>query len=396
MKRGVWATDRFAFRVTGPYALRFLGAAAGQGIRLARLRREPEGFTAAAFGVDRAALHQIAAQGGWRLEEVERRGPGRRLESLLARPGLPVGVVLFLCLVRLLGGLVWTIDFGELDAEQQTRLRSLLVSCGVWEGAFLDGDTLQAAQNEALRQSDLFGWISLNFAGGRLWVETTEAEYQTIRQQALPTPLYAGADGVIVAVEAESGFAVVEPGQQVAAGDLLVDTVRLDRSGEAVRQGASGRIVARVEKSYTALQPCTWTGPVLTGQSDTGNQWFLPGWVGTEAEPAEEGTLTVEQWVPLQLGRICLPGCIRQTIWWQRQEETIVYTAEQARALARRSCRKQLYTEFSDAVIESEQCSFTDTEEGALCTIRYVFCADIARSGESGSAERGRSNAETG
>lgn len=389
MKGSVWAADRFTFRVTGPYALRFLGMAAAQGIRLAKLRRVRDGFTATAFGADRGALDRIAAQGDWQLEVVSRRGPGRWAEALLARPGLPAGAALFLCLVRLLGSLVWTIDFGDLDAEQQTRLRTLLVSCGVREGVFLDSDTLQAAQNEALRQSDLFGWISLNFAGGRLWVETTEAEYQTIRQEVLPVSLYAGADGVIVAVEAESGFAVVEPGQQVAAGDLLVDAVRLDRSGDAVRQGASGRIVARVEKSYTALQPCTWTGPVLTGQSNTGNQWFLPGWNGAEAEPAVGEALAVERWLPLQLGRICLPGCIRQTVWWQQQEQTIVYTAEQARALARRSCRAQLYTEFPDAVIESEQRSVTDTEEGALCTIRYVFCADIARIGDPAGTDGG-------
>ena len=193
MNKGAWAADRFIFRVTGPYALRFLGTAGAQGIRLARLHREKDGFTATAFGVDRAALYRIAAQGGWQLEVLGRRGPGRWLERLLDRPGLPAGMVLFCCLIRLLEGLVWTIDFGELEGEQQMRLRTLLVSCGVREGVFLDDDTLQTAQNEALRQSDLFGWISLNFAGGRLWVETTDAEYQTIRQETLPAPLYAKA-----------------------------------------------------------------------------------------------------------------------------------------------------------------------------------------------------------
>ena len=387
MNKGAWAADRFIFRVTGPYALRFLGTAGAQGIRLARLHREKDGFTATAFGVDRAALYRIAAQGGWQLEVLGRRGPGRWLERLLDRPGLPAGMVLFCCLIRLLEGLVWTIDFGELEGEQQMRLRTLLVSCGVREGVFLDDDTLQTAQNEALRQSDLFGWISLNFARGRLWVETTDAEYQTVRQETLPAPLYAKTEGVIVAVEAESGFAAVEVGQQVAAGDLLVDAVRLDRSGEAVLQGASGRIVARVEKSYTTLQPYTWTGPVLTGAGDTVYQWFWPGWSDTAAEPPTENVLTIERWIPLRLGRICLPGCIRQTNWWQQREETIVYTAEQAQALARRSCRARLYEEFPDAVIESEQRNVSATEEGAMCTIRYVFCADIASAGDPAGTE---------
>lgn len=62
-------------------------------------------------------------------------------------------------------------------------------------------------------------------------------------------------------------------GQQVQAGDLLVDVQRLDRKGNPVLQGASGRVLARVEKSYSAAQPYYPTQLTLTGRSAAAESW---------------------------------------------------------------------------------------------------------------------------
>lgn len=382
MHRELWAADRFRFRVRGEASQRFLNRAAGQRIRLARLRREPDGFTATAFGMDRGTLRRIAEQGGWQWEVVERRGPGARLETLLARPGLPLGAALFFCLLQLLGGLVWTIDFGAMTGEEQAAMRDLLAGCGVREGVFLDTGTLARAQTLALDQSDRFGWISLNFTGGCLYIEETPAQYQTVRQEPPPAPLYAKVAGVITAVEAQSGFSAVEVGQQVAEGQLLVDSVRLDRSGAPVAQGASGRVLARVEKSYTATQPYTGQAVFPGGAGQVQQTWYLPGMSWTQGSLPREPGIRQEEWIPLRLGRLALPGCIHRVTCWSQQEQTLTRSADQARALAQRACRAQLYGEFPDAVIEAEERSLTDTSEGVQCTIRYRFCADIAVRGQ--------------
>lgn len=50
-------------------------------------------------------------------------------------------------------------------------------------------------------------------------------------------------------MNAESGFAAVRPGQMVEQGQMLVGSVRQDHDGDPVYQGASGEVVARVEKA---------------------------------------------------------------------------------------------------------------------------------------------------
>lgn len=379
MGRDVWMADRFWFTVQGENPQRFLNAAVSQRIHLAHLRWIEGGLTAQGLGLDHDRLQKLAADGGWKFSVLKRRGPGLLAKRLLARPGVLAGMILFAVLLRGMEFFVWTIQFGDLTGESRQRMRSLLAECGICEGAVLDQETLALAQAKALQQSEWFGWVSLNFAGGCLSIEKTDAQYQTVREEAPLRPLVAKAAGQIVAVEAESGFAVVGPRQAVEQGQLLVDVVRLDRDGKEIRQGASGRILARCEKTYTAFQSYTVSGKVLNGDKQEADAVYLFGGVWQKGDLDETAAGVVQtDWQPIQIGRLSLPGCICRRVLWQQAEQTLSYTKEQAEALAKRSCRAELYREFPDAQIEAQLCEVTQNEEGITCTISYRFCANIA------------------
>ena len=113
------AADRICFAVRGRGTQHFLSAAARAGVRLDGIRPGEEGLTAWAAGTDLPRLRRCADRGGWELEVVSRRGPGRSLARLLRRPGILAGLACFFMLVRLLSGFLWCMDFGGLtDAEQ--------------------------------------------------------------------------------------------------------------------------------------------------------------------------------------------------------------------------------------------------------------------------------------
>ena len=238
MKRKFWAADRIRFQIRGADPQRYVNRITARGLQLDHIRWKQNGCVAQGFGRDYSTLRRMAEQGGWEFSILRRHGPGRFLERCMARPGFPVGAILFVLLLNLLPHFVWVIDFGTLEQTDSQRMRALLAECGICEGTFLQKDTLEDAQAAALAQSDLFGWVSLNFTGGCLFIEDTVAHTQTIREDPPLRPLYAKADGVITAVEAESGFACVVPGQTVKAGQLLVDIVRLDREEREILQGA--------------------------------------------------------------------------------------------------------------------------------------------------------------
>lgn len=379
MKPSFWAADTFRFAVTGENTHRFLNRAAAAGVRLRHVLPEKDGFTATAAGPDRRRLEQIACDGGWTFTVTARRGPGRRTESLLqTRPGLAAGAVLFVVLLHFLGNFVWCIDFGAMDIDLQPALRALLADCGIREGTRLTKPLLQAAQAQMLRRSETFGWISLNFTGGCLSIESTPTQTQLVRGETPRQALYAKADGEILAVEIESGFPAVQVGDMVTGGQLLAAAEKLDRKGNAVPQGASGRVLARVKKQYTAAQPLTVESLLYTGKSAEETTLYIPGFTRT----AEPETPVVGQaqtaWEPLRLGRLALPACVCRTTTWEQTTETLTYEEHTAAALALRACRAALLRDFPDAEIEAEQREISAADGQAEAAVTYIFTANIA------------------
>lgn len=379
MIRRIWGTDIIRFRIQGDHPQQYLNQAAAQSVRLAGVHREKSGFMARAFGRDRDRLRQMAVQGGWEYTDIQRRGPGHWLEVCGGRPGLVVGCGVFLLLLHYLSLFVWTIDFGSLEGATAERMRYLLAECGICEGTLLREEVLYTAQTAALEQSDLFGWVSLNFAGGCLFVENTAAQNQTIREEAPLRPLYAKADGVVTAVEAESGFVCVAPGETVTAGQMLVNTVRLDHDGREILQGAQGSIVARCEQTYTASCLLEEAVTILQSESHTQDRLFFMGYSKPlQHSAAEADGYTITDWIPLRLGRLSLPGCIQRTTTWTQKSQNMVRSAEQAKALASRTCRQQLLAEFPDAEILSERREVQTDSEGVTVKVTYQFSANIA------------------
>ena len=253
-----------------------------------------------------------------------------------------------------------------------------LLGCGIHEGVLLTKPLLQTAQAQALRRSEVFGWVSLNFTGGCLAIESTPSQTQTVREPPPRQGLYASADGEILAVEIESGFAAVTVGQTVARGQLLAAAERLDRKGNAVPQGAGGRVIARVQKHYTAHQSLTAEAPVYTGRSSVQTTLYLP-WRSYTDEPEDPLIgITQTDWLPVQLGRLALPASLCRVTTWEQLPDTVQYSEAAAAALALRACRAALLAEFPDAVIEAEQREISAQEGTETAAVTYIFTANIA------------------
>ncbi len=374
------AADRIDFTVSGPGAQWLFTQAAGQGIALRAIRCTGGGYAARAQGRDLARLRALAAAGGWQLNVTGRRGAGPWAERLLHRPGLAVGAVLCCVLLRVLAGFVFAVDLSALDGAQQQALRAQLAQNGIREGSWLPQAKLTAAQQELSLHAADYGWLSLNFAGGCLYVEMTGRERQNILTAPAGTALYARADGEVLAVEVDSGFAAVAPGQYVAKGQLLAAAVRPDHSGSPVTQAAGGRVVARVSASFTAARPLQERQTVLTGRRTQAVSLCLLGREWTLQMPAGEyaAAQTAESWQPLCLGRVALPASIHRAEYWEQTPAVLTYSEAAAAALARRACRLQLAEQFPDAQIETERAETAVRDGQAVCTVHYVFTADIA------------------
>lgn len=375
--------DRVKVSITGKGAKGVLSAAAGAGIRLRSIRSCGEGYSASLPGRDWKRLNTIAREKGAEVAVLQKRGPGGLVARLWLRPGLLFGCLLFFFLVHFLSGYIWTIQFGALEQQEADLVRSVLDANGLREGTRVTEDQLAQAGQALEAQPELFGWAGLHFTDGCLFVETTPLQQQQIRPQTEQMALYAAADAEIVQIEVESGFVQVVPGQLVAKGQLLAAAERFDRDGNAVLQSASGSVIGRVRTVVTAEQAYEQIADILTGETRHSRTLYLLGrefqMDGKESPPANAELQ--EEWTPLVLGRIALPGCIRTTEYRTKRQVLLHYTQETAQALARRNCMQQLLEAYPDAEIEQQSFDFAADDNGVICRADFVFCADIAEPG---------------
>ena len=251
-------------RVTGPFPERLLNLCAQGGVPfwgVEWLDSHTLRLTARRRALGRLA--ELAGRVDCQVEVEGRRGLPEVLGRFRTRYAFLIGMAFALCAVGVLSRFVLTI---QVTGNQQvpaavilSELRRLGVRPGVYGPSL---DRKQLAQ-EALLELDGLSWMALNLYGTRLEVVVREAVKAPERvDTAENVDLIAEADGLVVKVEPERGDSLVEPGDTVAAGDILISgTVTLeppmysDAPERYYQVHARGRVWARTWRTLTAAIP---------------------------------------------------------------------------------------------------------------------------------------------
>lgn len=377
----IWA-NCFAgvdFAACGGRSEKLITLCGRQGISLYNARPTTDGFTARLPARRYREVSRLARHCGTRLRVRERRGVLFRLRAYRGRWGLVLAPLVFAAAVHLLGQSVWSIRYDGLDAAARSRVEQVLYSMDICEGAVLTQEKLRLAEKQLMDGDEAFGWVSLNFEKGRLVVEASPALQKPAIESNDPVDLVAAADGILLEVNAQEGFAVKSVGQTVAAGDVLVSAHKPDPYEQPVESHAKGLVVAAVKKTYQCVQPSTYEVQALTGRVASSCRLRLFGHtleLGAQLPESEE-VRTVHR--PLTVLGFALPATIEEQYVPQREARQFHLTPDGARQYARFACLAQLYAEFPDAEIIAE--SRQESWDGGTLTYTMTvdFKADIAR-----------------
>lgn len=302
------------------------------------------------------------------------------LRRYRGRWGLVMGPAVFLLSIALLQNLVWSIRFVGLNEAQQAEAGRILYSMGISEGTAVTQQMLEAAGQAVMSGQDGLGWVSLNFIKGRLVVEGAPAIPAPSIEPNDPVDLVAAADATLLWLEVQEGYAVRQPGQTVAEGEVLVSAVKEGRDLNPIASHARATVWARLEKSYECAQPLEYSASFATGRLGescrlraAGRQLTL--WDSTEGLSGQTRTTHA----PLTVFGFVLPVTVEKTLLAERQPQAVRLSSRAAREFARYACQNALYDEFPDAELltVSEQ---EHWENGRLVLRQTVlFEADIAR-----------------
>ncbi len=400
------------FTALGGRTADFLQRAAAQNFKLREILPVFGGVSAQCSASRYRALAALAKSCHVRLHVTTRQGLYFRVRGLFERRGIWCALVVFCVFYACNRNLIWQIDYSALTEGQEARVSQILwESCEIAPGAYYSEALLASGEAALLADTDEFSWVSLNFAGGRVTVEVSQAVAVPEIAEGTQGDITAHTAGQVVSVNVQQGTAMVGAGDMVEIGQVLIGQVRLEHDEETlVYELTAGEVLAECVVDYTAeidysqrvLCPVTPLGietdyiVFAFGRRFAVSDWFTwTEWsnqdehqddssdasngVVVSSDLSNSADVTTRN-ISLSMFGFCLPVTICEENTLHYTVETVRYTQTEALALARLACSEALYTEYPDALILEESEIVQASEECLSYTIYYKIVADIGSS----------------
>lgn len=242
-----------------------VSAYAGAGIPMEDL--QPQGALTLRFWMPRCSYPQarkLAQKRGDCLKILEKRGIYWMLPRLLRRPVLLLGAAVLTGLTLFLPS---RILFVQVEGNAAVPARQILEAAA--ESGLAFGTSRRQVRSEKVKNALLskipqLQWAGVNTSG---CVATVSVRERTVLPPAQDpvgvSSLCAVRDGYIRSITATAGTALVQPGQTVQAGQVLISGYT-DCGLRLRGEQAKGEVFAQTQQELTAVLPAKWT---LRGQS---------------------------------------------------------------------------------------------------------------------------------
>ena len=228
-----------------------------EGLRLWKIRRvDGCTFTAATWERDLPALEAAAADCGCEIRVRSLRGGSRGRALFRARRVLLAALLLAALLLGASSLFLWEIRVVGCEKLSEGQVLRALADCGVERGSFWPGISADLVRSRVLTELPEIAWMTVNVSGSRAVVLVTEREEKPeIVREDEPADIRAKCAGVITGMTVLNGRPMVQPGDAVLEGEVLVSGSMESVTAPTRAVRAMGEIRAETRHELTAVCP---------------------------------------------------------------------------------------------------------------------------------------------
>ena len=264
-------------RLTGRSPERFFNLCRSSKILLWNIACEKEEYRFFLLLPDFYRIRPFARKAGVRVRIQEKLGLPFFLYRNRKRKLFAVGAASFFLLLFVLSHFIWNISFSGNLLFTDDMLTGQLREIGVCYGMPKRGVDCDRIEEELRSRCSRIVWVSAHVSGTRLQIRIRENETAdgiSLREES-PRNLVAETAGTVVSILVRAGKAVVQPGDEVEKGQILVEGMLpvTNDSGEVERTlfvRADADIRLRTTKIYREWVPHFQTVRSYTGKKQRG------------------------------------------------------------------------------------------------------------------------------
>lgn len=332
-------------------------------------------------GSDIKTLEGIVSELGAEYEVISSHGLPRIFARYKKRYGIYIGAALFFLTVYTSTMFVWRIDVTGNENITREEVIALLSDSGVREGSFIPGIDVEYVQHSSILKGEEIAWLSLNRIGTVFTAEIRE-KLSNEEKDMSAVNIIAMFDGQIDSIEVYEGEAVVNVGDSVRKGDLLISGI-VDGNASGLRElRADGTVIGRVSRNIHIEIPFENTEKCYTGREIRKNKLIFFGncvnlFINSRISMQKYDTIISRKNSELFDGT-SLPMGIETEIYKEYENVPVTYTQTEAAELAIAALNEKVKEELAGSQLLSRTQSAYFTEDSFVIDCELYMLKNIA------------------
>ena len=202
-------------------------------------------------------LKNIVKKVGCRIEIKKKEGLPFFIMKLKERKMLAIGFLLFWVAIFLLTSTIWKIEILGNEQTPKEEIISLLKENNISTGKIKYQFEKETIKDILIDNYDYFSFISVNIKGTKLTIEIKEQDLPPEKvDKNYPCHIVAKKKGVIVKIVSKNGKSVVEKGQVVSEGEILITGILTNESlMKEILVHSEGEVLALTRYSSVVKEP---------------------------------------------------------------------------------------------------------------------------------------------
>ena len=295
------------------------------------------GFTAVCYAEDYKFVARAGKKYQVKVRITEKKGLWFSFRFLLKRKGILLGIALGGVMMFFFSFLIWDIGINTADETLKNELTVQLFNRNIYPGVFCTDEKLVKAEKELLYINDKIKYISLNFYKGVL---NCEINLKTDREDYLSgmknENIYARLSGIISDLRVYEGYSVVQLGQSVTEGDVLVSCEYTDKHNNHYTSATRAYIEAICDKTYSVEIPFNKKEEIFTGEAFTEKTIYFLGnekTIETVADSVKQNSVSKSHIEYFTFFGFHLPFTVKTTHYYRLQQVNITSDSLTARKI---------------------------------------------------------------
>lgn len=332
------------------------------------------------FILPRRAFGRIrmpAFKTGTRVRILKKKGLFMAIRPFKKRYGFLAGGILFLGLLLYSSRFIWLVEVVGCEKSSALQIRQDLAEYGIKAGCRRTID-VGKIENLYLIGNDKLSWISINIRGTTASIEVKEKDLTPkIEDLSAPTNIYAERDGVILSIYDYQGTRVVEKGDTVRAGDLLVSGDWTDSYGVRRLSHCVAEISARTTREAEFSVALAEQVLQKTGNKKKYYEIFLgklkiPLYFNKKITYNNYNIIENEKF--FRIASFALPFRVSRILVEETKERPVLRTEEQAYEEAKRQCA--FYRKDRLAHVKVLECEVQKNLEDDVLHLKVIFICE--------------------